>query len=104
MGTTVRAILSLVWMGCAAAQTPTGFIAGVVRDPSGAAVPAAQIKLESKSNAVARTVKTSATGDYSFSALPVGVYEVTVDCSGFRQAVRQAAVEAGTTTTTDFTL
>jgi hypothetical protein len=104
MGTTVRAILFLVWMGCAAAQTPTGFIAGVVRDASGAAVPAASVKLESKSNGFARTVATSGTGDYSFPALLAGEYEVTVDFPGFRQAVRQAAVEAGLTTTTDFSL
>jgi hypothetical protein len=104
MGTTVGAILFLVGMGCAAAQTPTGFIVGVVRDPSGAAVPTAQVKLESKSTGFVRTVATSGTGDYSFPALLAGQYEVTVDFPGFRQSVRQAAVQAGVTTTTDFSL
>jgi hypothetical protein len=91
-------------MGCVVAQTPTGFIVGVVRDPSGAAVPAAQVKLESKSTGFARTVATSGTGDYSFAALLAGEYEVTVDFPGFRQAIRQASVEAGLTTTTHFNL
>ena len=103
-GTTVGAIFFLVWMGCAAAQAPTGFVAGVVRDPSGAAVPAAQVKIENKSTGFARTVATSGTGDYSFAVLLAGEYEVTVAFPGFRPAIRQAGVEAGLTTTTDFNL
>jgi Carboxypeptidase regulatory-like domain len=101
---TLWVILFKLLVGCAAAQTPTGFIAGVVRDASGGAVPGAQVKLESKSTAFGRTVVTSGTGDYSFPALLAGEYEVTVDSPGFRQAVRQAVVEAGSTTTTDFSL
>jgi hypothetical protein len=93
-----------MWMGLAAAQTPTGFIVGVVRDPSGAAVPAARVKVESKSTGLARTVVSSGTGDYSFPALFAGEYEISVEFPGFRRAVRQAAVEAGLTTTTDFSL
>jgi hypothetical protein len=42
-------ILFVVRMGCAATQTATGLIAGVVRDGSDAAIPAAQAKLESRS-------------------------------------------------------
>jgi hypothetical protein len=93
-----------MWMGFAAAQTPTGFIVGVVRDPSGAAVPGARVKVESKSTGFARTVVSSGTGDYGFPALLAGEYEISVEFPGFRKAVRQAAVEAGLTTTTDFSL
>src|SRR5581483_1070222 len=51
-----------------------------------------------------RTAATSETGDYAFPALLAGQYEVTVEFPGFQQAVRHAAVEAGLTTTTDFSL
>ncbi|HEY1271330.1 MAG TPA: carboxypeptidase regulatory-like domain-containing protein, partial [Terriglobales bacterium] len=102
--TTLGVVLFQMWMGFATAQTPTGFIVGVVRDPSGAAVPAARVEVESKSTGFARTVISSGTGDYSCPALLAGEYEISVEFPGFRKAVRKAAVEAGLTTTTDFSL
>ena len=104
MRTTNRAVAFLAWLGFAAAQVPTGFIAGVVRDASGAAVPAAPVKLRSTSTGLVRTVASAGQGDYSFSALPAGEYEVSVEVQGFRRSVRQTVVAAGQTTTTDFTL
>lgn len=94
----------LAWIGFVAAQAPTGFIAGVVRDASGAAVPAAQVKLRSTSTGLARTMATSGQGDYSFPTLLAGEYEVSVEVPGFQRVIRQATVEAGLTTTTDFNL
>jgi hypothetical protein len=98
------ALLCLTWIGVARAQTPTGSIIGVVRDPSGAAVAAANVKVLSISTGLARTIATSATGDYGIPVLPAGQYEVSVEAPGFQRIVRQAAVEAGETTTTDFKL
>ncbi len=46
----------------------------------------------------------SVQGDYDFPSLPAGEYEVTVEALGFKRAVRQAVVEAGRTTTTNFSL
>jgi len=74
------------------------------RDPSGAAVAGAHVKLTSRAAAFVRTAATSEQGDYSFPALLAGEYEVSVEASGFQRMLRQAAVEAGTTTTTDFAL
>jgi hypothetical protein len=104
MRNTNRAIVFFAWIGLTAAQAPTGLIAGVVRDASGAGVPAAPVKLSSTSNGLARTVATSGQGDYSFPALLAGEYEVSVAVPGFQRVVRQAAVEAGLTTTADFNL
>ncbi len=104
MRNTNRAIVFFAWIGFVVAQAPTGFIAGVVRDASGAAVPLAQVKLRSASSGLARMVATSGQGDFSFPALLAGEYEVSVEIPGFRRVVRQAAVEAGVTTTADFNL
>ncbi len=98
------ALLCLTWIGVTSAQTPTGSIIGVVRDPSGAAVAAASVKVLSISTGLARTIVTSATGDYSIPVLPAGEYVVSVEASGFQSEVRQASVEAGETTTADFKL
>ena len=88
----------------AIAQAPTGSIAGVVRDSSGAAVAAAHVEILSISTGLARTIASSVTGDYGFPSLPAGQYEVSVEASGFHRMVRKASVEAGQTTTTDFNL
>ena len=87
-----------------APQAPTGFVAGVVRDSSGAAIAAAQVKILTTSTGLARTIVTSVTGDYSFPFLPAGEYEMSVEASGFQRTVRKASVEAGQTTTADFNL
>src|SRR2546422_543968 len=106
----MRTFLRKLAVGCVAyacaalAQAPTGSIAGVARDPAGAAVAGMQVKLTSRASGFARSAVTSEQGDYSFPALLAGEYEVSVEASGFQRMVRQAAVEAGTTTTTDFAL
>jgi hypothetical protein len=51
-----------------------------------------------------RTIATSPQGDYSCPGLQAGAYEVSVEAPGFQRTVRQATVEAGVTTTTDFAL
>jgi hypothetical protein len=86
------------------AQTPAGTIAGVVRDPSGAVITGAQVKLVSLATGLTRAAITSEQGDYSFPALLAGEYDVSTEVQGFRRIVRQATVEAGGTTTTDLEL
>src|SRR5262249_48667066 len=100
-------ILSFSCLACACAllaQAPTGAIAGIARDPLGAAVAGAQVRPTSKATGFIRTAVTSEQGDFSFPALLAGEYEVSIEASGFQRMVRQVVVEAGTTTTTDFTL
>jgi len=87
-----------------AAQAPTGIIAGVVRDPSGAVIIGAQVKLVSLATGLTRAVATSEQGVYSFPALLPGEYKVSAEVQGFRSIVQRAAVEAGATTTIDFAL
>src|SRR5215831_2084755 len=86
------------------AQLPTGTIAGVVRDPSGAAVSSARIKVVSVTTNESRSETTSQTGDYSFSALIPGEYHVMVEAARFTRMDRAASVEPGATTTADFDL
>jgi hypothetical protein len=104
MKTITKSVMYLACTCALLAQAPTGSIAGVVRDPSGAAVSAAQIKAVSMANGLERTIATSEQGDYSFPALLAGEYEVSVEASGFQRIVRTAAIETGVTTTADFTL
>src|SRR5262245_479539 len=98
------AILVFTLIGLASAQAPTGTIAGVVLDPTGAAVAGALVEVMNLATGLLRTTASSEAGDYSLPALLAGEYEVRVALPGFQRTVRRASVEAGATTTTDFQL
>ena len=99
-----KSVLFFALVSIAGAQAPTGSVAGLVRDPSGAGVTGAHVEAVSLATGLARTEVTPEQGEYSFPALPAGSYEVRVETPGFRRVLRQATVEAGLTTRADFDL
>jgi hypothetical protein len=68
----------------AAAQILYGSVVGTVTDPSGAAVPDAQVRINNEATGLAREASTNSLGLYRFADLPVGIYDLTVSISGFR--------------------
>src|SRR5882724_2770626 len=65
----------------------TASVIGFVTDPSGAAVPSADVTATNLETGVARRVATDAAGRYVVLALPVGLYEVRATKAGFRDEV-----------------
>ena len=66
---------------------PTGGISGVVRDPSGAAVPGASVEIVNQATGVsARSVTTSDEGQFTVTSLPVATYRLVVTAQGFSRA------------------
>jgi hypothetical protein len=59
-------------------------LSGRVSDPSGLAVPAANVVVQSASTAATHIVSTNGQGEYSVPALPPGAYNITVDANGFK--------------------
>lgn len=86
------------------AQAPTGTISGTITDASGAAIPNAGISITDKSTGAARSAVTTAEGLFSAPSLFAGVYEVRAEAQGFQTTVREATVQAGTTTTVNMSL
>ncbi len=84
------------------AQKTSGTITGQVTDPSGAAVPNATITLLNKATGLNRTVHANSKGEYTFTDVQIGVYEVDVESSGFRKQVTQkVTVNVDTVTRND---
>lgn len=76
------AVFFLVSIG-ALGQTFRGNLAGVVTDPSDAAIPNAAIRLDSPSTALTRTSVSATNGSFLLAELPVGMYTLTVTVPGF---------------------
>jgi hypothetical protein len=75
------------------AQDITGTIEGTVLDPTGAAVPKAQVSvINTDRNQVVRSVVTDNSGVYSATFLPIGTYSVKVESSGFKTNTRTGIV------------
>src|SRR5580692_12533433 len=71
-----------------------GSVRGVAHDPQHRPVAGASVKLKSASSDWTQTTQTDQDGAFSFSAVPVGDYLVTVTKSGFaddQQAVTVAS-------------
>lgn len=103
----LRAVILLATLAASdavLAQSPSGAIAGVVRDPAGAIVPGTQIKLTHLATGLTRVATTSSHGDYSFHMLPASEYALSAELEAFGPVVLKVTVEAGVTTRADFDL
>ncbi len=74
------------------AQTTTATVVGTVTDPSGAAVPAAQVTATNIGTALTRSVQTNDQGEYRIELLPVGEYSLEVNAPRFRRLLRKNIV------------
>lgn len=77
------ALIVLVFVSSASAQILTGTLTGTVTDASDAVVPNAQVTATSMETGVVYNEKTNATGVYTITNLPNGMYKVAVEVAGF---------------------
>ena len=78
-------ILCVCLFASAKARAATGgSISGTVTDQSGAVIPGASLSLVNLDLAAGYKATTDAQGFYSFPALPVGRYELTIEGAGFK--------------------
>ena len=89
----------------ASAQSTGGRIRGTVEDPSGGAVPSANVRLRNEATGSERTSQSGASGEYAFLEVPVGTYTVELQLTGFKKYVRKGiTLELNQTLTLDIAL
>ena len=86
------------------AQVPTGIIAGRITDATGTSIPLAHVVISKHEDGQQRVLETTAEGEYTAPSLQAGVYEVAIEAPGFQRLLRDAIVEAGSTTAVDAVL
>jgi hypothetical protein len=90
------ALAVLVPLVAMAQVTATGEIHGVVKDPSGAVVPGAQIQLKDQATGITKEAKSGAEGTFEFFNLAFGKYQLKVTAPGFQTALyNDVVVDAG---------
>ncbi|MGA8866412.1 MAG: carboxypeptidase-like regulatory domain-containing protein, partial [Candidatus Sulfotelmatobacter sp.] len=99
------AILGLLMLGTASAQSDRGTIAGSVLDSTGAAVGGAAITVKSvETGSVYKTTSTPE-GVYRISDIAIGRYDITVEASGFQTSLQKGVlVQINTVSAVNITL
>jgi hypothetical protein len=76
----------------AQAEAVTGIIRGTVTDPTGLAVPGAEVTIRNRNTGLQRSVTTNESGGFVITLLPVGDYDVTVSAIGQFGSIRLEAL------------
>src|SRR5262245_7108003 len=101
----VSAVLFLLPAGHLLAQMGTATLSGIVSDPSGSTIPAAQVTLASSTEKATRQTVTDAAGQYVIPAITPGAYELIVKASGFQaQTLTGIALASGQGSTLNVSL
>src|SRR5690348_10685448 len=84
------------------AQAPIGNISGIVKDPSGAVVAGAEVKITSASTAGTRATTTNSEGYFLVPGLQPGEYKLQISAAGFSEStIDRVVVEVGQTARVD---
>src|SRR5687768_2080153 len=86
------------------AQSHIGTVQGTVRDPSGALVPGATVRILDPTSGYQQTAQTNEQGEYKFFNVPFHIYTLRVEANGFQPAQKSFDVETAIPISIDFTL
>ena len=86
------------------AQSNYAVVRGSILDPQHIAVPGARVRVEARQRGVERETVSNENGLFEIAGLEPGTYQLTVDHTGFKQAVQTINLEVGQQATLDLQL
>jgi len=86
LGWSVLLVVALA--GGLLAQSDNSTISGIVKDPSGSAVPNAKVVVKNEATGFERSTTTNDSGFYTATNISPGFYTLTVEASGFKNFTR----------------
>jgi len=78
--------LAICFASIATAQSNSGSVTGTVTDPTGAAIPGANVTISNAVSGYTRTQTSDSAGHFHFVNVPFNPYELSVHSSGFQAA------------------
>ncbi len=103
-GAVAVAVLLLAAAAPAFAQVDRATLTGIVRDPSNAVIPKAQVKATNLATGIESTVTTTADGTYLIVNLQPGEYLVQTEAPGFQRFEQTVSLEIGSRARLDVSL
>ena len=103
-GAILAAVLLLAAGAPAFAQVDRATLTGIVRDPSDAVIPKAQVKVTNLATGVVSTATTTDDGTYLVVNLAPGEYLVQAEAAGFQRFEQTVALEIGSRARLDLSL
>src|SRR6266487_1722629 len=97
-------LFAVMLVAPALAQKTTGDITGTIVDSTGAVLPGVTVTATCPVTNFTRTTTTDAAGGFSLPELPICVYKVTAELTGFKTVARDTQVAVSTVTKADFRL
>ncbi len=88
-------VILIFGLAVSSAAQGTGDIVGRVADSSGGVLPGVTVTATSLATNLSRTTVTSETGDYAFTLLPIGVFEVKTELTGFKTQTARVTLSTG---------
>ncbi len=103
--TSILLMVLIIFPAALHAQVAGGTLSGTITDPTGRAVPQAQILIKNVATGVERTVSTNTDGFYTAVNLLPGEYQIRVTATGFNTEVKTGiTMNVGAQQTFDLTL
>jgi hypothetical protein len=100
----ITLLVQIVLVSTSHAQIEAGQIIGKVVDPNGALVAGADVTIKSVDTGLVRSLTTNEEGIYTVTNLQPGVYEVSVQKTGFSQATQKVQITVGSRTSLNTSL
>jgi hypothetical protein len=83
-------------------QSANTSLRGTIKDPSGAVVPGATIKLENKASGQVLSTTSNSSGEYQLVQIPPAQYVILVSASGFGTQTKTAELLVNQPATVNF--
>jgi hypothetical protein len=98
-------VVLILWLSSSAAlATVFGTVRGIVHDPQHRPIAGATVVLKAVDSDFSRTTNSDAEGDFTFDAVPVGSYSITVSSLGFATQRQPFTILSGASPTFHFEL
>ena len=97
-------LAAMLLLSLAAFATIFGSVRGVIHDPQHRPVQSAMVMIKGRSSDWSATTNSDANGQFTFGAVPLGEYIVTVAGQGFKQSEQGVVVMSGTQPVLHFAL
>lgn len=97
-------LFTLITAGLAYGQAISGDLVGTVTDSTGAVVPNATVSVTNSGTGVTNSAKSNANGEYRFTNLPIGTYDINVSTANLKGGLKAVPVQLNKTATANVAL